>query len=186
MRKQNRRQRRGDYRIFIGAFPEGKLAQKIQALREEIDWKTSQITPPHVTLAGTYWRSGPATVANEAELIDRLEGMAGKIPGFDLELGGIRTFGSRVIYLGVQPTQAITVVRKTLLKLVGADKHRRYTPHLTLAMRLKKPEFAATVAQLKETKWENGRFTVPIRQLHLMQRGPEDPAWRQIYTLRLQ
>jgi 2'-5' RNA ligase len=111
--------------------------------------------------------------------------MTGKIRLFSLELGGIRSFGKRVVYLGVKPTDDLLKVRATLLRLSGRDKHRRFTPHLTLAMRLYKTETAVMIAELQGTKWENGRFTTPIHQLQLMQRGPDDPAWRTIYTLPL-
>jgi hypothetical protein len=43
-----------DYRIFVGAFPEGDLADRIQAVRLQHDARTARITAPHVTLAGTY------------------------------------------------------------------------------------------------------------------------------------
>lgn len=184
-RKPKPRQRSGDYRIFIGAFLDGELAEQIQAVRQQYDRETAVITPPHVTLAGTYWRTGPPTAENEAELIDRLEGMTGKIRAFDLELGGIRTFGRRVVYLGVRPTDELLTVRATLLRLAGRDKHRRFTPHLTLAMRLNQTDTAAMISELQKSEWENGRFPAPIHELRLMQRGPNDPAWRTIYQLPL-
>jgi len=184
-RKPKPRQRRGDYRIFIGAFPSGELAEQIQTIRQQYDPKTAVITPPHVTLAGTYWRNGPATAANEAKLIARLEGMTGKIKPFDLELGGIRSFGNRVIYLGVKPTDGLLKVRETLIRLAGRDKQRRFTPHLTLAMRMGKAETAVMLSELRATEWENGRVFAPIQELRLMQRGLNDPAWRAIYTLPL-
>jgi 2'-5' RNA ligase len=62
-----------DYRIFIGAFPTGELAERIQAVRLQHDAKTARITAPHVTMAGTYWRSGPATPENERDAIARLQ-----------------------------------------------------------------------------------------------------------------
>lgn len=179
------RQRSGDYRIFVGAFPTGELAEQIQQVRQEIDSKTAQITAPHVTLAGTYWRNGEATRAGAQGLIDKLDELTGKLNAFTLELGGIRTFGERVIYLGVQPTGPVQAVRRALINTIGADKHRRFRPHLTLAMRLKQPAFAETLAKLRESEWENGRFSTPISQLHLMQRGEHDPAWRSIHTIEL-
>lgn len=179
-RHRKKRQRRGDYRIFVGAFPTGEVAQQIQAVRDHYDPGTARITQPHVTLAGTYWRSGPATAANEALLIERLRRAAEQIRPFELFLGGVYTFGSRVAYLGVKPTPALLAVRRKLLDAVGPDKHRRFRPHLTLAMRLNKEEMAAMVAELKEGQWESGRYAVSINKLHLMQRGPDDPAWRSI------
>jgi 2'-5' RNA ligase len=180
------RQRIGDYRIFVGAFPTGELAERIQQLREALDSQTAVITAPHVTLAGTYWRNGEPTRAGAQGLIDRLEPLAGTLRSFDLHLGGIQTFGERVIYLGVKPTDPMLAVRRALLNVIGEDKHRRFKPHLTLAMRLKQPDFAETLAELRASEWENGRFTTTITELHLMQRGEDDPAWRSIYTIPLQ
>lgn len=179
------RQRRGDYRIFVGAFPEGEPIPELQALREAIDPVTAAITPPHVTLAGTYWRSGPATADNETVLIHRLQQHQNRMAPFTLQLGGIRRFGDRVLYLGVKPTRGLLAVRQALLKVIGADKHRRFTPHLTLAQRLTPAGLAEAEAALLQTKWEQERWQLPVRQLQLMQRGPDDPAWRAIAILEL-
>ncbi len=179
------RQRTGDYRIFVGAFPSGELANRLQTVREDVDAKTAKITAPHVTLAGTYWRSGPATVKNEANIITQLTLLAPKLSPFELQLENIRTFGHRVLYLGVEQSPSLLAMRSALIKILGEDKHRRFTPHLTLAMRLKRPLFDDALAKLRESEWGNGRFTAPINELHLMQRGPDDPAWRSILTIPL-
>ena len=179
------RQRIGDYRIFVGAFPTGELAERIQRVREQYDLKTSQITAPHVTLAGTYWRSGPATAENEAELIDKLTQFSSKIRQFNLTLGGIYTFGQRVAYLGVAPSKELDWVRRQLLKQAGKDKHRQFKPHLTLAMRLKQPAFGEMLTELRQTEWHSDQFVSPINKLYLMQRGPDDAAWRSILTMPL-
>ncbi|MFQ5434841.1 MAG: 2'-5' RNA ligase family protein [Anaerolineae bacterium] len=185
-RKRTPRQRTGDYRIFIGAFPQGELAAALQSLREKYDPRTAVITPPHVTLAGTFWRTGPATPENEAVLISRLQNLPKHVPPFGLVLGGIRTFGRRVVYLGVESTEAVTAVRQQILHRTGKDKHRLYTPHLTLAMRLKPEAVRRMVAELKESEWHDGRFPTPITELRLMQRGPDDPAWHAIATFPLE
>lgn len=179
------RQRSGDYRIFVGAFPEGEKISQVQQLREQFDWKTSQITPPHVTLAGTYWRTGQPNAANEGLLIEKLSALAPYLKPFTLQLGGIYTFGSRVIYLGVLPTDEMLAIRNSLLSVMGKDKHRQFKPHLTLAMRLKGEQFDAALAELQESDWDDGRFTSPIHELRLMQRGANDPAWRTIHTIQL-
>ena len=90
------------YRIFAGAFVTGELGEQIQAVRQRYDPVTARVTPPHVTLAGTYWRSGPATAESEAEAIRRLEILPGILLPFELALSGVRTFpGERpVVYLG--------------------------------------------------------------------------------------
>lgn len=176
----------GDYRIFVGAFPIGELMAQIQAVRVQYDAKTAYITAPHVTLAGTYWRHGPATAANEADLIERLRPLSSHLPPFDLILGGIHTFGERVVYLGVQTTPTLLDTRRALLAVMGMDKHgQQFTPHLTLAMRLNRHDTERMVADLRGSVWENGRFAAPMVTLHLMQRGPADPAWRTIAAIPL-
>lgn len=174
-----------DYRIFVGAFPTGQLAEQIQAVRLRYDHKTALITAPHVTLAGTYWRSGPSTAANEAATIEKLQALAGKLPAFDLNLGGIHHFDGRVVYLGVETTAVLLQVRQTLLNLLGQDKHRQFAPHLTLAMRLNERDTQAMIHTLQQSEWQTGRFAAPIHQLCLMQRGPQDPSWRTIFRINL-
>lgn len=177
-----------DYRIFVGAFPQGELANRIQALREQYDPATARITAPHVTLAGTYWRSGPATPANETEAMARLQESQSEFQPFVLSLGGIATFPPAdrpVIYLQVAVTPALLAVRSALLNILGRDKHRHFTPHLTMAMRLKGQTARQMVEQLQQSEWQTGRWSAPIERLALMQRGPTDPAWREIATVSL-
>lgn len=176
-----------DYRVFVGAFPTGDLAEQIQAVRLRLDRRTAEITPPHVTVAGTYWRSGPATSQNESAAMQRLAAAAAQIPPFDLQLGGIGVFpGARpVIYLDVQVTAQLLAARAVLLEALGPDQHHSFNPHLTLAMRLDPAPAAAARAELERTPWHRQRFTAPIRELRLMQRGPHDPAWRCIQSVPL-
>ncbi|HAA53930.1 MAG TPA: hypothetical protein DCE42_04210 [Myxococcales bacterium] len=178
------RQKRGDYRIFIGAFPEGELIDRLQQVREQYDLRTSQITAPHVTIAGTYWRDGAPSAENEANTLAQFAALEGSIPAFDMTLGGIHTFGKRVVYLGAQ-ADAMLSIRETLIETLGRDKHKTFSPHLTLAMRLKPDGVRQMVEELRETEWESSRCTVRIETLQYMLRGPEDPAWRCIATLPL-
>lgn len=177
-----------DYRIFVGAFPQGDLANRIQALREQYDPVTARITAPHVTLAGTYWRSGPATPENETETIARLQASQHELQPFALAMGGIATFPPAdrpVIYLQVAVTPVLLAVRSALLTVLGRDKHRHFTPHLTLAMRLKGSAARQMLEQVQQSEWQTGRWSAPIERLALMQRGPNDPAWREIATVAL-
>lgn len=176
-----------DYRIFIGAFPTGDLAERIQRVRRQYDAQTARITPPHVTLAGTYWRSGPPTPENEAATIARLLSIQDQLPPIELILGGIETFlpDVPVIYLRVEPTPALLEVRRALMGAVGRDKHRHFTPHLTLTMRLTDDHTRALLAELRRTSWHTGTFTQQLDHVRLMQRGPRDPAWRDIQHIAL-
>lgn len=178
----------GDYRIFIGAFPGGELAEQLQALRLQYDPLTARITPPHVTLAGTYWRSGAATPENEARDLGKLSALAGKLPPLTLHLGGVGSFPPAhkpVVCLGVQVTPELLQVRQALLAVMGQDKHRHFSPHLTLAMRLTGERAGALLQALRGGLWDQSRWLAPIDELRFMQRGPGDPSWRTIGRLAL-
>jgi len=177
------------YRIFVGAFPQGVSAERIQALREHYDPVTARITPPHVTLAGTYWRTGPATPVQEAATIARLQTLQGTLQPLLLQLGGVAHFPPAtrpVIYIQVAKTPALLAIRAALLQVLGRDKHRHFTPHLTLAMRLQGAVAQQMITELQSSAWQSERWDVPIDHLSLMQRGPHDPAWRAIATLPIQ
>ena len=177
----------GDYRIFVGAFPTGELAECIQAVRLRHDAKTARITAPRVTLVGTYWRSGPATPENERDAITRLQAVQCQLKPFELALGGVESFlpSNNVIYLRVEQTAGLLAARKVLLDALGPDKGRHYTPHLTLTMRLDETQTRALLQAFKQTEWRTGCWVVPLDHLWLMQRGPDDPAWRYIYRVSL-
>ena len=177
----------GEYRVFVGAFPTGELAERIQALRLRHDVKTARITAPHVTVAGTYWRNGPATPNNEAEAITRLQAVEDQLKPFALVLGGVESFlpHQPIIYLRIEPTADLLAARQALLDALGPDKDRRYTPHLTLTMRLDEKRTRTLLQELRQTEWHTGRWTVPLNCLWLMQRGPDDLAWRYIHQINL-
>ena len=174
-----------DYRIFVGAFPEGDLADRIQAVRLRHDVKTARITNPHVTMAGTYWRSGLPTPENEAAMIKRLRSIESQLHPFEMKIGGIATFlpGNPVIYLHIEPTPELLSARQILLDVIGQDKQRHFTPHLTLTMRLDQSKTGARLAQLRQTDGHTQRWNVTIDQMWLMQRGAQDSAWRSIHRV---
>jgi 2'-5' RNA ligase len=176
-----------DYRIFVGAFPEGDLADRLQAVRLRHDAKTARITNPHVTLAGTYWRTGPATPENEAATIEQLRSIENQLRPFEMKLGGVETFlpHNSVIYLHIEATPELLTVRRTLLQAIGADKQQHFTPHLTLTMRLDAHTTATLFKQLRQIDWLMQRWSVTIDRLWLMQRGPRDPAWRYIQRIEM-
>lgn len=177
----------GDYRIFVGAFPTGDLAARIQAVRQRLDPATARITPPHVTLAGTYWRRGAATPENEAALIARLPSVGADVAPFELRLGGVESFlpRTRVIYLAAAATPEMLAARETLLRVLGRDKRGDFHPHLTLTMRLSQGLTEQALAELRGTAWHTGHVSARIDHLWLMQRGPDDKAWRFIYRFEL-
>ena len=176
-----------DYRIFVGAFPEGDLADRIQAVRLRHDARTARITAPHVTLAGTYWRSGPPAPQNEAATVEQLRAIESRLRLFEMKIAGVETFlpDNPVLYLHIEPTPDLLAVRRALLQAIGSDQHRHFTPHLTLTMRLAARQTDTLFKQLRQTGWLRQPGSVPIDHLWLMQRGPGDPAWRYIHRINM-
>lgn len=156
-------------------------------MRVQHDAKTARITAPHVTIAGTYWRSDSATPENEANAIQRLKMIEDRLTPFEMIVGGVESFLLRtpVIYLHIEPTAGLLAARKVLLEALGSDKHRHFAPHLTLAMRLDQSATQSLLNQLRHSDWHTRRWPVLIDQLWLMQRGPGDPAWRYIYRVEM-
>jgi 2'-5' RNA ligase len=176
-----------DYRIFVGAFPEDDLADRIQAVRLRHDAKTASITNPHVTMAGTYWRNGSPTPENEAATIEQLRSIENRLHPFEMKIGGVETFlpDTPVVYLQIEPTPELLAARRALLHVIGQDKERHFTPHLTLTMRLDAHKTEVLLNQLRQTEWHTQRWSVPIDHLWLMQRGPNDLAWRYIQRVEM-
>ncbi len=176
-----------DYRIFVGAFPEGDRVDRIQAARVQHDARTARITAPHVTMAGTYWRSGAATPENETHTIQQLRSIENRLRPFEMTIGGVETFlpGNPVIYLHIEATPDLLAVRRMLMQAIGSDGHRHFTPHLTLTMRLDARQTESLFKQLRQTKWLMQPWSAAIDHLWLMQRGPGDPAWRYIHRIEL-
>jgi 2'-5' RNA ligase len=176
------------YRIFVGAFITGKLADEIQAIRLRWDPQTARITPPHVTLAGTYIRNGPPTPNNEAETIQRLSNLYHSVEPFELVLKGIHAFPPEdqpVIFLGVENTPGVLKARQVLQDLLGEDKHKHYVPHLTLAMRLQGETARKALHHLKNSEWAGKPRSFRVAELRLVQRGKADSAWRCVATFPL-
>ena len=176
-----------DYRIFVGAFPEGDLADRIQVVRLQHDAKTARITNPHVTMAGTYWRSGSPTPENEAHMIKQLHSIEHQLQPFEMKIGGVETFlpDNPVIYLHVEPTPELLAARRIMVNVIGRDKQRHFTPHLTLTMRLDARQTETLLKELRQTEWLRQPWSVTIDHLWVMQRGPSDPAWRYIHRIEM-
>jgi 2'-5' RNA ligase len=176
-----------DYRIFVGAFPGGDLADRLQAVRVKYDAKTARITNPHVTMAGTYWRSGSATPESEAHTIEQLRSIENQLQPFEMKIGDVATFlpENPVIYLHIDLTPELLMTRQVMLDVIGRDKQRNFTPHLTLTMRLDARRTETLLQQLRQVDWLMQPQSITIDHLWLMQRGPNDPAWRYIHRIEM-
>ena len=70
--------------------------------------------------------------------IERLRSIENQLHPFEMKIGGVETFlpDNPVIYLHIEPTPELLATRQAMLHVIGQDKQRHFTPHLTLTMRL--------------------------------------------------
>ena len=103
-------------------------------------------------------------------------------------MGGVGSFlpANPVIFLQIEPSPGLLAARRVLQEALGPDKHgARFTPHLTLAMRLDQGQTALLLKDLQRSQWQSGCWVIRIEELGFMQRGPGDPSWRTIAHLSL-
>ncbi|WP_407538734.1 2'-5' RNA ligase family protein [Deinococcus radiomollis] len=112
--------------FFVGVVPPASLGDRVAAWQQAL---SHVVTPPHVTL------KAPGHLS--AAQLDACAEVCRATPAFRVQLGGVQTFGDRVIYLeaagaGLHALHARLVVAvgesATPFELAG------YHPHLTLAV----------------------------------------------------
>ncbi len=127
--------------FFVGALPPPVLSARILAWQHALG---HAITAPHVTL------KAPGRL--NAEQILACREACRRTPPFGMQLGGVQTFGQRVIYLAASG-EGLSALHAKLVAAVGHPVAEfeldGYHPHLTLALdhrpiRLPWPEVVAS------------------------------------------
>ncbi len=136
-------------KYFLAIVPEGELQERVRKLKLDIkdryQAKYALKSPAHITLKMPFVYNQ----AKEEKLIEKLEGFIGAYEPMTLTIQGVKTFGDRVIYLGVEAGENLYVFQKELrtfckreLNLVEELSDRNYHPHMTVAFKdIKKPQF---------------------------------------------
>ena len=157
----------------VSLTPKGQAAAQ-QVLRGRRLWEVFLVN--HLELS-----------PGEADAMACLQAVQGEIRPFELMVGGVRSFLPRnpIVFLDIEPTAGLMAARQTLLQALGKDKHRSFVPHLTLTMRLGREGSQALLTRLRRSKWHMGHWSALVDHLWLMQRGPDDSAWRYIYRIDL-
>ncbi|WP_027482857.1 2'-5' RNA ligase family protein [Deinococcus pimensis] len=140
-------------RHFLGLVPPDGFT------REVVAWQASlghRITTPHVTV------KAPDHLTPDRRWLPDVERACASHPPVEVTLTGVRTFGRRVVYLGVQG-EGLRDLHLDLVGAVGAplapfEGRRAFTPHLTLVLS-RAPlgvSFDEALARATET------FTTPV------------------------
>tara|TARA_R110002020_G_scaffold264813_3_gene479536 strand:- start:21190 stop:21741 length:552 start_codon:yes stop_codon:yes gene_type:complete len=145
-------------KYFLAIVPEGEFQEKVTTLKLEIrdrfQAKFALKSPAHVTLKMPFIYNE----AKEDQLIGQLRKFGSSYGPASLSIKGVKTFGERVIYLGVDAPKefydfqsALKSFCKRKLNLVDELSDRNYQPHMTIAFKdVKKTEFQNILKYAKE------------------------------------
>ncbi|WP_339754647.1 2'-5' RNA ligase family protein [Algoriphagus aquimarinus] len=147
-------------KYFLAIVPEGEFQERVTNLKHEIrdrfQAKFALKSPAHITLKMPFVYNE----AKEEKLTELLRNFVATYKPMTVTIKGVRTFGERVIYLGVDADQELYDFQKDLksfckkeLNLIDELSDRNYHPHMTIAFKdLKKSQFQNIVHFATEMK----------------------------------
>ena len=175
-------------KYFLAIVPEGEFQAQVTDLkmeiRERFQAKYALKSPAHITVKMPFVYNE----AKEQKLIEKLSGFVDKYDPITIKISGVRTFGERVIYLGVEAGQelfdlqrGLTSFCKTELNLVNELSDRNFHPHMTIAFKdVKKSQFQ-NILQFSTERNINAELDVS----HIMLLKRIETAWNCSKKLKL-
>ena len=148
-------------RYFVALVPPPPLRDQIITLQEQIAVRCASRaalrSPPHLTLQPPFvWPSAELTSLEQTLAVAALSH-----PPLPIQLSGYGAFAPRVIYIQVQPSQALITLQGDLRARfadhlgVTAGPRRPFVPHLTVAFRdLSPTAFRRVWPDLQVQPWE--------------------------------
>lgn len=154
-------------KYFLALVPPPAILEKAEEIKAEIrdqfGIKYALKSPAHITLKMPF-------VYNEAKeqvLIEKLNTVITNQNNFSVSLGGVRTFGRRVIYIGVEDSQELLNLQEKLRVFFKQELHlnvelsdSNYHPHMTLAFKDIKEMKFDKVLELVKSKSLSAKFNV--------------------------
>ncbi|WP_296703692.1 2'-5' RNA ligase family protein [Algoriphagus sp.] len=145
-------------KYFLALVPEGDLQEKAtslkEMLKERFNIKYALKSPAHITVKMPFTYNE----AKEDDLEKKLKQFLNDYRPLELIIGGVRTFGDRVVYLNVDAKDDLFNLQKNLktfckreLNIVDELSDRNFHPHMTLAFKdLKKNQVPNIIKTLEE------------------------------------
>ncbi|MBN3521375.1 RNA 2',3'-cyclic phosphodiesterase [Algoriphagus lutimaris] len=163
-------------KYFLAIVPDGELQEKATALKLELkdrfNIKYALKSPAHITLKMPFTYNE----AKEDYLIERLQEFMIHYSPLELTIGGIDTFGNRVVFLKVKGNEDLFQLQTNLktfckreLKLNDELSDRNYHPHMTLAFKDLKKNPIPNIIKVLDSQpiFEK----IVVRQLFLLKRA---------------
>jgi 2'-5' RNA ligase len=163
-------------KYFIGIVPKGEVGAEADEIKQDLKagfgLKYALKSPPHVTLKMPFLFNEK----NEGLLSKKLNSFFAGEKGFELEFKGFKTFGKRVIYIGVNYPSELLGIQSRLAQFCKGKlgqtlelSDTNFKPHMTIAFKdLKKSEFENYLEFLK--KYEMDYRTV-ISEIALLKKA---------------
>ncbi|MDR7128717.1 2'-5' RNA ligase [Algoriphagus sp. 4150] len=167
-------------KYFLAIVPEGEFQERVSQLKLEIkdryQAKYALKSPAHITLKMPFVYNE----AKEEELTERLSGFTENYKPIGLTIKGVKTFGERVIYLGVESGEDLFAFQKDLrafckreLNLAEELSDRNYHPHMTIAFKdIKKSQFRDILQFSTEMN-----LTRKLRETHIVLLKKVEGRW---------
>ncbi|MEB2773735.1 2'-5' RNA ligase family protein [Algoriphagus sp. D3-2-R+10] len=136
-------------KYFLAIVPEGEFQEQVTNLKLEIkelyQAKYALKSPAHITVKMPFVYNE----AKEEKLTEKLGSFIKSYESMFITIKGVKTFGERVIYLGVEAGQDLYVFQKEMktfckkeLNIVDELSDRNFHPHMTIAFKdIKKSQF---------------------------------------------
>jgi len=161
--------------FFVGVLPPPKLSARILAWQRALD---HLITAPHVTLKAPGGLNVQQTLACRE--------VCRRTPPFDLRLGGVQTFGGRVIYLAASG-EGLSALHAALVAAVGTPAGEfeldNYHPHLTLALSYRPVQYpwsdVLASARIEFADLERAAVTSQVRDAALFRKNVPGQPYRE-------
>mgnify|MGYP005751977041 CR=1 FL=1 len=142
-----------------------------QGIKEKFGVKYALKSPAHITLKMPF----SYNEVKENILIERLKTFAATRPEFLLKVGGIDTFGNRVVFLDVENNEHLILLQAELkqfckrnLLLNDELSDRNFHPHMTLAFKDLKSQLFDKVLEFAQNNSFYSEF--PVKDLVLLKR----------------
>lgn len=162
-------------KYFLAIVPEGAIQDNCTEIKNEIrdqfNVKYALKSPAHVTLKMPF----SYNEAKEEKLIQDLRKFLIQFESFPISIGGVDTFGKRVIFLKIKADDRLTKLQAELkvfckreLTLVDELSDRNFHPHMTIAFKdLKEIHFDEILNLVKERSVQEEYF---VSNIHLLKR----------------
>lgn len=162
-------------KYFLAIVPEGAIQDNCTEIKNEIrdqfNVKYALKSPAHVTLKMPF----SYNEAKEEKLIQVLRKFLIQFESFPISIGGVDTFGKRVIFLKIKADDRLTILQASLkvfckreLNLVDELSDRNFHPHMTIAFKdLKEIHFDEILNLVKKRSIQEEYF---VSNIHLLKR----------------